>query len=123
MGDLTNPAKSVERDVTLLFPTGTGYPVNRSGWSTVWRRALKRAGVTEGWGLHSLRHYFATSLIHAGASVKTVQLALGHSKPSITLDLYTHEWPEAHERTRSLMDAAFSESDKAESRFGHDTRA
>jgi site-specific recombinase XerD len=63
-------------------------------------------GITQGWGLHSLRHFFATSLIHRGASVKTVQLALGHSKPSITLDTYTHEWPDVTERTRTLMEDA-----------------
>ena len=41
--------------------------------------------------------------------MKTVQLALGHSKPSITLDTYTHEWPDVTERTRTLVDAALGE--------------
>lgn len=36
------------------------------------------------WGFHGLGHYYATLLIHAGASVKTVQLALGHSTPTVT---------------------------------------
>lgn len=108
MLDRTNPRAPVVRDTTLLFTTSFGRPLNRSGWSTTWRRALRRAGVTEGWGMHALRHFFATSLIHGGASVKTVQLALGHSKPSITLDTYTHEWPDAEERTRTVMEAALS---------------
>jgi site-specific recombinase XerD len=50
--------------------------------------------------------YFATALIHAGASVKTVQLALGHSKPTITLDRYAGLWPEAIDRTRAIIDTA-----------------
>lgn len=121
--DRRNPRKPVERDVTLLFTTSNGAPVNRSGWSRVWRGALKRAdararaegvargekdpmGVTQGWGLHALRHFFATGLIHRGASVKTVQMALGHSKPTITLDTYTHDWPDAQERTRTLIEDA-----------------
>ena len=54
--------------------------------------------------IHGLRHYYATLLIHAGASVKTVQLALGHSNLTITLNTYVHEWPEAVDRTRSLID-------------------
>ncbi len=108
MLDRTDPQSPFERDATLVFTTSFGKPLNRSGWSSTWRRALKRAGVTEGWGMHALRHFFATSLIHRGASVKTVQLALGHSKPSITLDTYTHEWPDAMERTRSLMDDALA---------------
>lgn len=116
MVDRTDPRRPVERDVALLFTTSNGRPLNRSGWSRVWRSALARAdradragggpGIPQGWGLHSLRHFFATSLIHRGASVKTVQLALGHSKPSITLDTYTHEWPDVTERTRTLMDDA-----------------
>lgn len=118
MRDLTDPRKPFERDTQLLFTTARDRPVNRSNWSRVWRAALRRAdakaraadpkspGVTQGWGLHSLRHFFATSLIHKGASVKTVQLALGHSKPSITLDTYTHEWPDVTERTRTLMEDA-----------------
>jgi integrase len=46
------------------------------------------------------------SSIHAGASVKTVQLALGHSTPTVTLNTYVHEWPDVLDRTRSLVDAA-----------------
>lgn len=135
MWDRVDPRNPVERDVQLLFTTQYGRPVNRSGWSTVWRRALKRAdekarleayargeqdakGVTQGWTMHALRHFFATSLIHRGASVKTVQLALGHSKPSITLDTYTHEWPDVTERTRTLMDDALTMSDQVSGSSG-----
>jgi integrase len=106
LDDVTDPRQTIQRPVELLFPTSTGRPMYRSNWSKVWRVALRRAEVPPGWGLHSLRHYFATLLIHGGASVKTVQLALGHSKPSITLDTYTHEWPDVTERTRTLVDAA-----------------
>jgi integrase len=56
--------------------------------------------------LHGLWHYFATLLIHNGPAVKTVQPALGHSSPMITLNTYAHEWPDALDRTRALVDAA-----------------
>jgi integrase len=67
---------------------------------------VKAPGLPATFGYHGLRHYFATLLIHAGASVKTVQLALGHSTPMITLNTYVGEWPEAVDRTRNLVDAA-----------------
>jgi integrase len=65
-----------------------------------------QVGLPDRWGFHGLRHYFATLLIHGGASVKTVQLALGHSSPTVTLNEYVHEWPDVLDRTRALVDAA-----------------
>jgi hypothetical protein len=35
-----------------------------------------------------------------------VQLALDHSSPTITLNTCAHEWPDALDRTRALVDAA-----------------
>jgi integrase len=104
--DRTDPRNIHRRPARLLFLTGTGRPLHRSNWSKVWRTAVRRAGLPAGFGLHGLRHYFATLLIHNGAAVKTVQLALGHSSPMITLNTYAHEWPDALDRTRALVDAA-----------------
>lgn len=97
---------TVERRTQLLFSTSAGQPVLRSSWSGVWQVAVRKAGLPEGFGLHGLRHYFATLLIHSGASVKTVQLALGHSTPAITLSTYIHEWPDSIDRTRTLINDA-----------------
>lgn len=108
--DRTDPRNVRQRTARLLFLTVHGRPLHRSNWSRVWIRAGRLAGLPQGFGLHGLRHYFATLLIHAGASVKTVQLALGHSSPMITLNTYAHEWPEALDRTRSLVDAALASS-------------
>ncbi|MCZ7418241.1 MULTISPECIES: tyrosine-type recombinase/integrase [unclassified Micromonospora] len=69
------------------------------------RQALRAPSLPARWGIHGLRHY-ATVLIHAGASVKTVQLALGHSTPTVTLNTYVHEWPDVLDRTRLLIDGA-----------------
>jgi Phage integrase family len=59
----------------------------------------------QGHRFHALRHYFATLLVQGEASVKTVQLALGHATPTITLNTYVGRWPEAIEATRALFDA------------------
>lgn len=106
LDDETDPRATDRRAAHLLFHTSNGQALIRSSWSGVWRVAVRKAGLPEGFGLHGLRHYFATLLIHNGASVKTVQLALGHSTPMITLNTYLHEWPDALDRTRSLVDAA-----------------
>lgn len=53
---------------------------------------------------HDLRHFFASALIAGGASVKQVQLVLGHASAVITLRIYAHLWP-GEDRTRTVMDA------------------
>jgi integrase len=104
--DETDPRRPRRRRARLLFTTRDGRPVSRNSWSHTWTPAVRAAGLPEGFGCHGLRHYFATVLIHAGASVKTVQTALGHATPTITLNIYVSEWPEAVDRTRNLIDAA-----------------
>ena len=112
--------------VTLLSAHVASYPVDPDEWlftgpagdpphqNTVgywWRKTLRDAGLS-GIKLHDLRHFFASGLIAEGCDVVTVQRALGHSKPTTTLNTYAHLWPTAEDRTRkasqSLMDAATS---------------
>ncbi|MFC9769119.1 tyrosine-type recombinase/integrase [Rhodococcus jostii] len=42
---------------------------------------------------HSLRHFYASTLIYSGASVKAVQERLGHSSAETSLKIYAHMWP------------------------------
>jgi integrase len=69
-------------------------------------RGCGRGRIPKGTGVHCLRHYFATLLIHNGAPVKEVQLAMGHATPMITLNTYAGEWPDGAGKTRSIVDAA-----------------
>lgn len=104
--DETDPRRPVRRMARLLITNSNGQPPYKSSWSHIWGPARTAAGLPDRFGIHGLRHYYASLLIHAGASVKTVQLALGHSTPTVTLNTYVHLWPEAVDRTRSLVDAA-----------------
>lgn len=40
--------------------------------------------------IHQLRHQCASLLIALGADVKQVQQYMGHSAPSVTLNIYAH---------------------------------
>jgi integrase len=104
--DEINPRKPVRRTAKLLFTLSSLNPVHRASWSHVWSPAARAVGIPKGVGMHCLRHFFATLLIHQGASVERVQMALGHSTPMITLNTYVGEWPESQERTRSIVDSA-----------------
>lgn len=49
-------------------------------------------------GFHSLRHTFATRALECGMDVKTLSEILGHKKPTVTLNRYSHSLMGAQER-------------------------
>lgn len=87
-----------------LFPSDHGEPSAPTSVNTAWQVARANLPFT----LHDLRHFYASGLIAAGCDVVTVQSALGHSKPSITLDTYSHLWPQAEDRTRTAAAGIFT---------------
>jgi integrase len=107
--DATDPRKVHTRAAELLFTNERGGPLTRSAFSHIWRAAREDAELPAGTTFHHLRHYYASLLIAGGASVKTVQAALGHASPMITLTTYVGLWPDQIDRTRNLVDAAFRE--------------
>lgn len=108
--DRTDPdeRKWHEREVRLLFTFPTKaqglQPVQSGQWCRVWRAAADTAGIPKGVGIHCLRHYFATLLIHKGKSVKAVQEDLGHANPTITMNTYAGHWPDVDVDSRSIVD-------------------
>ena len=95
----------------LVVTAAAGEPVNRNTFNQTWRRALVKAGLTPGLRLHDLRHAYASALIAAGESVKVVQKRMGHSSAMITLDVYSHLWPDSDDRTRSAIEAFLAPAD------------
>lgn len=90
----------------LVFTSPEGFPIRRTRFSeTVWRPAMKRAGLPMGTHFHDLRHYYASLLIRHGESVKVVQARLGHASAAETLDGYSHLWPDSEDRTRLAVDS------------------
>ena len=83
-------------DDDWLFRATRGGNVWTNAWRTrIWNKAVKAAGMEdEGVTIHSLRHTYASFAIAQGADAKTLQMQLGHSSPSITLNTYTALWPE-----------------------------
>lgn len=90
-------------------------PIFRTARGRMWSSATvggcfltirQRIGVSDDVTWHSLRHFYASALIHAGASVKTVQERLGHESAETTLRVYAHLWPGEDERTRAAVDEA-----------------
>ena len=70
-------------------------------------RTIERAGVPR-IRLHDLRHMHATTLLRAGVPVLVVSKRLGHSKVSITMDVYAHVLPSDDQDAAEVMGSAFA---------------
>jgi integrase/recombinase XerD len=73
----------------LFFARDRGMPMPIGTAQKIFYKAKKRAGVTRGRGIHTLRHCFATHLIDAGVDVHTVKRMMGHASLSTTAK-YVH---------------------------------
>lgn len=60
--------------------------------------------------LHDLRHTSATLLLSQGVDIETVSHRLGHSKPSITLDVYGHALESMDEVASNTLQNLLSKS-------------
>lgn len=61
-----------------------------STFSAAFAKAMKSVG-HEGFRFHDLRHTHASQLINAGVDVQTISGRLGHSTPTTTLRVYSHQ--------------------------------
>lgn len=92
----------------FVFTSASGKPMLRTTLNGRWRRTVRNAGLGDLVKLHHLRHHYASVLIAGGESVKVVQARLGHASAVETLKTYAHLWPDDDERTRSVVEAAWS---------------
>ncbi|WP_338493989.1 tyrosine-type recombinase/integrase [Streptomyces sp. SJL17-4] len=93
-----------------IFTAPQGGPVVYTHFMDAsWRPARAKAGIPKGTGPHALRHHYASLLIKHGESVKTVSERLGHTNAAMTLNIYTHLWPDSEERTRAAVDKAYAD--------------
>ena len=56
------------------------------------------------YGIHSFRHFVASSLITAGLDVTTVSRTLGHSNSGTTLNIYSHMFETARAKAAKTME-------------------
>jgi integrase len=96
-------------DGDLVFCTGSGKPLNPNNMYRNFEAIIERAGMPR-IRLHDLRHTHATLLLAAGTPIKAVSERLGHTKTSVTLDIYAHVLPDMQDRAVEAIDAALLRS-------------
>jgi integrase len=95
--------RGLARQMDYVFATSEGTPL---GYRNLAQRGLTKAAGRAGLNgvghpkltLHDLRHTFGSHLVRQGADVVTVSRQMGHARPSITLDIYSHEFAAVQHR-------------------------
>jgi integrase len=94
LGDKWRSKEGLEN---LVFTTETGYPINRDMLKQEVNRVIdnihKDKVKFEHITPHTFRHTFATRCIENGMPPQVLKTLLGHSKLSMTMDLYSHVLP------------------------------
>jgi integrase len=95
---------------TFVFTTFDGDPIRPDGLSRQWGdivRSRKLPTVS----FHALRHSHASALIAAGVDPLSASRRLGHSSPSITLNVYSHVFNRSEDKAVAAITAALKGAD------------
>lgn len=81
--------KSLRSESVYVLCNKFGERMDYRGYQTSFARLLKKLNIKH-YGIHSLRHTFATRLLENGVDIKTISELMGHSSPTVTLNRYVH---------------------------------
>lgn len=83
------PHQGKQQDTKIVFLNAHGRQLTRQGvWKSI-KQWVKDAKIEKDVSPHTLRHSFATHILHNGADLRIVQELLGHADISTT-QIYTH---------------------------------
>ncbi|MFT3768444.1 MAG: tyrosine-type recombinase/integrase [Minicystis sp.] len=87
----------------LFVPTDGKAPLHDSTLQKTFTAARADARITKDASIHTLRHSYATHLLEAGVSLRTIQHVLGH-KSMRTTEVYMHVTPPGAEKLQETLD-------------------
>ena len=94
----------------LIFPNEAGQPLNHSNVvSRYFEPALTKAEIGK-IRFHDLRHTYASLMIEQGENIKYIQSQLGHSSPTVTLNVYAHLMKKVNQEAARRLEKVILES-------------
>ena len=96
-------------NLNLIFPNKVGNPINHNNLiKRHFYTALDTAKLPV-IRFHDLRHTYASLLIEQGENIKYIQSQLGHSSPTVTLNIYAHLMKSVNQEAASRLEKAIFE--------------
>jgi integrase len=99
LGKATNEA--------LVFARTDGSPFPPDSLTSDWARTLRMLKLPK-ITLHALRHTHVSQLIASGLDVVTVSRRIGHSNPTVTLNVYAHLFGNTDQRAADVVEASLA---------------
>jgi integrase len=96
-----------------LFVGGKGATLRRTNFQTMWRRAVGKAGLPEGFRFHDLRHTGNTWAAESGANLRELMDRMGHSSTRAAL-IYLHATRRGDRRIADGLGRQLARSDDGE---------
>ncbi len=94
--------KSLRED-DLIFPSSNGTPFSDSNVRKDFAKVLEDANLPK-IRFHDLRHTAASLMLNHNVPVLVVSKILGHSNPSVTLNIYAHSTIDMQSIAAGIMD-------------------
>jgi integrase len=87
----------------MIFTTSIGTYIDQTKVSRAFKHILREAGLPD-LRFHDLRHTSISILLDNGTPVNTVQSRAGHSKASVTTDIYGHAMARSQEAAARMIE-------------------
>jgi len=87
----------------MIFTTSIGTYIDQTKVSRAFKQILRQAGLPD-IRFHDLRHTSISILLENGTPVNTVQSRAGHSKASVTTDIYGHAMARSQQQAARMIE-------------------
>ena len=97
-----------------VFSRPDGFPYYPTSYNDKFNTLLEKAGLNKEYNINTLRHTFGTQNKKSGTDAKIIQVMMGHSNISTTLDIYTHVDFEMQEEAARTLERIILGDEKEE---------